>query len=241
MNAIEEFMKKKIVIIGGTKGIGRELVDRLIEQEHELYLFSRTEDGLPKSSLIKHQKFDVSKDEFKEELLPDIVDAYVYCPGSINLKPFERMKPEQFEEEFQINLMGNVKVLQKILPKLKKSEDASAVFFSTVAVQRGMNFHASVASAKGALEGLMRSLAAEFAPKIRFNCIAPSLTESNLSKKLFSNEQVVKSSTEKHPLKRLGKPKDIASLAAYLLSNESSWITGQVLGVDGGISTLSLA
>jgi 3-oxoacyl-[acyl-carrier protein] reductase len=158
---------------------------------------------------------------------------------SFVLKPFQRLASADFQRDFEINLLGAVKVIQGCLKRLKKSPTgASVILFSTVAVKVGMPFHASVASAKGAVEGLMKSLAAEFAPRIRVNAIAPSLTDTPLAASLLSSDDRRKASADRHPLKRIGSPQEIAGLAQHLLSDEGSWITGQVFHVDGGMSSL---
>jgi len=156
----------------------------------------------------------------------------------VNLKPFARVKPEDFVSDFQLQLVGAVKVIQASLPKLKNANSPSIVLFSTVAVQTGFNFHSLVASSKGAVEGFTRALAAEFAPKIRVNCIAPSITDTPLAGSLLNTDEKKEANAQRHPLKKIGKPEDLANLAAFLLSEKSSWITGQVLHVDGGMSSL---
>ncbi|MBY0518524.1 MAG: SDR family oxidoreductase [Bacteriovoracaceae bacterium] len=215
---------KNIVIIGASHGIGASILTKL--SGHQVFPFSRSETP----------PFDVLTQDLPLDGLPEVIDGVVYCPGSINLKPFHLLKNEDFEMEWQLNFMGAVKVLRTLYPRLKKSEMASVVLFSTVAVQNGMPYHASIAAAKGAIEGLTRSLASEWAPKIRVNAIAPSLVETPLSAKLTANAKIKEQSIEKHPLKRIGTPEDIASAAVYLLSDESSWMTGQILAVDGGMS-----
>lgn len=230
-------MKKNILLIGGSTGIGRELAEKL-DGDHSVIVASRNKEGLPSS--IQHLEFDVLKDDISGLDLPDTIDGFVYCPGSIDLKPFKMIKPEHFEKEMNLNFFGMVRCLQGLLENLKKSQQASLVFFSTVAVQTGMPFHTSVAAAKGAIEGFAKSLAAEYAPSFRVNVIAPSLTNTPLAEKLLSNEDKIEKMDKRHPLKRIGSPKDIASLAAFLLSEESSWITGQILGIDGGLSTLNI-
>ena len=179
-------------------------------------------------------------DEIKLNGFPDIIDGLVYCPGTINLKPFRRLIEADFLHDFRVNVTGAVKVIQQAYNALRKSDQASVVLFSTVAVQLGMNFHSSVAASKGAVEGLVRSLAAEFSPKIRVNAIAPSLTDTPLAAGLLAGEARQKASAEMHPLKRYGNPSDIASAAVFLLNPSSSWITGQVLHVDGGLSALKV-
>ena len=161
----------------------------------------------------------------------------VYCPGTINLKPFHRIKPEDFIYEFQVNFLGAVKAIQQSLSALKKSDKASIVLFSTVAVQNGMPFHAGIASAKGAIEGLTRSLAAELAPTIRINAIAPSITDTPLAGKLLSSDEKKEASANRHPLKKIGSVTDMVNLIDFLLSDKSAWMTGQILGLDGGMSS----
>ena len=231
-------MKKNIVLIGGSHGIGLEAAKDLAE-DHNVFIASRTSENLSNLN-IQHFEFDVTKDNVEDLDLPDTIDGLVYFPGSINLKPFKMLKPEAFQEEMNLNFMSLVKVVQGLLPKLKKSDQASLVFFSTVAVKVGMPFHTSVAAAKGAIEGFSKALAAEFAPSFRVNVIAPSLTDTPLSEKLLSNDDKKKKMDERHPLKRVGQAKDIANLVVFLLSEKSSWMTGQVLGMDGGLSTINL-
>jgi NAD(P)-dependent dehydrogenase (short-subunit alcohol dehydrogenase family) len=172
--------------------------------------------------------------------LPDVIDGLVYCPGSINLKPFHRFSDDDFMKDFELQVLGAVKVIRAVLPKLKKAEQASIVLFSTVAVANGFPFHSQVSTSKGALEGLTRALAAEYAPKIRVNCIAPSLVDTPLAGQLLNNEKKVEVNAQRHPLKRVGRPDDIAMAVEYLLSEKSSWVTGQVLKIDGGISSLKV-
>ena len=162
----------------------------------------------------------------------------MFCPVSINLRPFKGLSPEAFEKDFQINVMGAINSLKAVLAPLSNSGSASVVFFSTVAVQTGMPFHSSVASSKGAIEGLTRSLAAEFAPKIRVNAIAPSLVNTPLASKFLNNETKMEKANERHPLGRVGSAKEIAQATAFLLGEESSWMTGRVLQLDGGIGNL---
>jgi NAD(P)-dependent dehydrogenase (short-subunit alcohol dehydrogenase family) len=163
----------------------------------------------------------------------------VYCPGTINLKPFHRISIADFKQEMEVNFYGAIRLLQACLKGLKKSSSPSVVLYSTVAVQTGMGFHAGIASAKGAVEGLTRSLAAEWAPnKIRVNAIAPSLTETPLALALLSTPEKKEASDKRHPLGRVGRPEDIAEATVFLLSEKSSWMTGQILHLDGGMSHL---
>jgi len=225
---------KKIAIIGGTSGIGASLLESLSPQEYSITTISRSEN----SEADQHFQVDVTDEAPNFPSFEEGLDGLVYCPGSINLKPFSSLKIKDFEADFNINVLGLIKCLQHFQPYLKKSEDASIVLFSTVAVQTGMAFHASVAAAKGAIEGVARSLAAEWAPNIRVNVIAPSLTETPLAARLLRNDKQREASVERHPLKKIGQPKDIANMAAFLLSEKSAWITGQVFQVDGGLSSI---
>ncbi len=231
---------KTFVIVGGSSGIGLEITKKLLEAGDRVIVYSRTDSGLKGLPGVEHQPLDVLDDEIKLNGFPDIIDGLVYCPGTINLKPFRRLIEADFLHDFRVNVTGAVKVIQQAYNALRKSDQASVVLFSTVAVQLGMNFHSSVAASKGAVEGLVRSLAAEFSPKIRVNAIAPSLTDTPLAAGLLAGEARQKASAEMHPLKRYGNPSDIASAAVFLLNPSSSWITGQVLHVDGGLSALKV-
>jgi NAD(P)-dependent dehydrogenase (short-subunit alcohol dehydrogenase family) len=229
-------MKKNVLIIGGSSGIGRALVDLLVP-EHNIYVASRSNESLANAE-VTHISYDVMNDALEVSDLPEQLDGFVYCPRSINLRPFRGLKPQTFQDDFNLNVVGAVKSLQSVLPLLQKSPQASLVFYSTVAVSTGMPFHASVAAAKGALEGLTRSLAAEYAPKFRVNCIAPSLTDTPLADKFLNNEAKLEKAQERHPLKQVGTAKNIAQMTAFLLGEESQWMTGQILHVDGGIGDL---
>jgi len=167
-----------------------------------------------------------------------VIDGLAYCPGSINLKPFTRFKEEDFINDFKLQAVGAAKTIKALIPALKQSKQPSIVLFSTIAVQKGFAFHSQVAMSKGAIEGLTKALAAEFAPHIRINAIAPSLTNTPLSSKLLSTPEKIETHAKNNPLKRVGTANDIAKMAAFLLSSNSSWITGQVIHVDGGHSTL---
>ena len=173
--------------------------------------------------------------------LPEIdgnIDGLVYFPGSITLKPFRSLKQSDFQNEFEINVLGAINAIQKYSPKL--TEGASIVLFSTVAVQVGMPFHTAVSVAKGAVEGLTRALAAEFGPKIRVNCIAPSLTNTKMAEKFLSTSEKVEAAGQRHPLKKVGQPEDLANAVIFLLNDSSRWMTGQIVHVDGGMSTLKV-
>lgn len=231
-------MKKNILIVGGSKGIGLETVNQ-IEGKHNVFVASRSNEELEGKD-ITHFTFDVLEDDITKLDLPDRLDGLVYCPGSINLKPFKMLRMSAFEEDMQLNFMSLVKVTHGLIDKLKASDQASIVYFSTVAVQTGMPFHTSIASAKGAIEGFARSLAAEYAPNFRVNVIAPSLTDTPLASRLLGNEKKKEKMDERHPLKRVGTVKDMAAMTTFLLSDDSSWMTGQVLGIDGGLSSLNI-
>ncbi|MGB0393156.1 MAG: SDR family NAD(P)-dependent oxidoreductase [Flavobacteriaceae bacterium] len=227
-------MKKNILIIGGTSGIGAALAQQL-QEEAKLYLASRNATEAPVNA--EKINFDASTEILPIKALPEHLDGFIYCPGSIQLRPFKGLKPDAFRADFELNVMGAIQCLQQVLPLLQKAPQASVVFFSTVAVQTGMPFHASVASAKGALEGLTRTLAAEWAPKIRVNAIAPSLVNTPLADKFLNNETKQARAAERHPLQRVGTPEEIAALAAFLINDNSAWMTGQIVTVDGGIGS----
>jgi len=228
------------LIVGGSSGIGRQLALQLSESGHTVIAtYNRNKIGSSEAGEIEYHHYDVLDEQSELECIPNHLDGLAYCPGSIILKPFHRITPDAFIEDFHLQAAGAVKVIQAALPALKASESASIVLFSTAAVQTGYNYHSLVSSSKGALEGLTRALAAELAPDIRVNCIAPSLTDTPLAASLLNSEKKREANAERHPLKRLGTPRDIAGMAEFLLGTGSSWITGQVMAVDGGISTLN--
>ena len=226
---------KTYLIVGGSSGIGKSLVEKLRNESKVLATYNTSQDV--SDSKVEYIQFNVLG-EGKLELDVDALDGLVYCPGTINLKPFNRVSIEDLMTDLNINLIGAFNVIQETLPLLKKAESSSIVLFSTIAVQQGMSFHSSIASSKGAVEGLTRSLAAELAPKIRVNAIAPSIVNTPLASRLLSNEAKIEASASRHPLKKIGSVDDIANLSKYLLSSEASWITGQIIGVDGGLSTI---
>ncbi len=228
-------MAKKYLIIGASSGIGEAIAKSLASEGHELYTASRSAGNVGGEN-FHFQSIDVSG-EFELEL-PEVLDGLVYCPGSINLKPFHRLKEEDFTRDLQLNLLGAIKCIQQALPALKANQNASIVLFSTVAVQTGMGFHSSVAASKGAIEGLGKALAAELAPSIRVNVVAPSLTDTPLAGRLLSSEEKKLANAERHPLKKIGTPEEVANAALFLLSEKSNWTTGQVLKVDGGLGSL---
>lgn len=227
--------KKSVMLIGGSYGIGAALAQILLAKNYDVYVLSRS---APTTAGTKYIPFDVQTASIDLSQLPGKIDGLAYLPGTIQLKPFHRFTNEEFLHDFNMNVLGAAKCVRELVNPLKAAEQSSIVFFSTVAVQQGMPFHASVAMAKGALEGLTRSLAAEFAPKIRVNAIAPSITDTPLASKILSSEDKKKVSGERHPLKRVGEARDIAQAAAYLLTDESAWVSGQIIHVDGGLSAL---
>jgi|TARA_B110000967_G_C18882049_1_gene561643 NAD(P)-dependent dehydrogenase (short-subunit alcohol dehydrogenase family) len=226
---------KNILIIGGSKGIGNALLKMLIGS-HKIINISRTLPEITHENLTNYS-LDVTEDE-----LPtlDTIDGIVYCPGSINLKPFSRLKLGDFEQDFKINVLSAVKVIQFYLKNLIASESASVVLFSTVASKMGMPYHASIAASKSAVEGLTMSLAAEYATKIRFNAIAPTVTNTTLAEKLLRNDKMIESIKDRHPYKNFLEPEEVAHLAEYLLSEKSTAISGQVFPIDSGIVTVKL-
>lgn len=228
-------MKKNILLIGGSYGIGFALTE-LIKEEASIFVASRTSENL--DATINYIPFDVNSQSLNAEALPQKIDGFVFLPGSINLKPFKGIKIETFQEDLQINFINMVKVLQGILPNLLASENASVVLFSSVAVGKGMPFHTSIAAAKGAIEGFGKAFAAEYAPKIRLNIIAPSLTDTPLAERLLSSDDKKKANADRHPLKSIGTAEDMANTARFLLGDDSRWMTGQVIAVDGGMGSL---
>ena len=230
-------MNKNYVIIGGSSGIGKELVNILASQGNNVFA-TYNENIVESHDKVHYQKYDVLNDSLSLDSLPDEIDGLVYCPGSINLKPFKRFTDEDFISDFKLQVVGATKAIKSLLTRLTAGSDSSIVLFSTIAVQNGFNFHSQVSMSKGAIEGLTRSLAAEFAPKIRVNAVAPSLTDTSLASKFLNTPQKLTAQAEKNPLKKIGAAKDVAEAAAYLLLDKSSWITGQILHVDGGFSTI---
>ena len=230
-------MAKNIAIIGGTSGIGSATVSRLKSQGHALHVACRSSEKLTDLD-IQPQLFDALSPS--SLVWPEKLDGLVYFPGTIQLKPFHRLTTEDFQKDFQVNLLGAVAALQSALPSLKASGNASVVLFSTVAVSQGMPMHASIASAKGAVEGLTRSLAAEWAPVIRVNAIAPSLTDTPLAAGLLNSDLKKEASAKRHPLQRIGSPDEFAELTEFLLSDAARFMTGQIIHVNGGLSSVKL-
>ncbi|MEM9827894.1 MAG: SDR family oxidoreductase [Planctomycetota bacterium] len=231
-------MTKHYLIIGGSHGIGGELTRRLLTGDNHLTVISRTVGELdPAQPQVTHVTADVTQ-EIPADAFPESIDGLAYCPGSISLSPIRGLSPEVLTNDFQLNVVGAVRCIQAALKGLKASGAGSIVLFSTVAVSQGMPMHSSVAAVKGAIEGLARTLAAELAPSIRVNVVAPALVDTPLAARFLGDEKKRAAMDKRHPLGRVGTAPDIAAAAEYLLSNQSGWVSGQVLGVDGGLSTL---
>lgn len=230
---------KTYLVIGASSGIGLQMAKTLAERGDKVVGTYNTH-AVDNSDSITYHHLNVMDNEIDFSFLPEVLDGVVYCPGSINLKPFGRIKPEDFTSDFNLQVGGLVKVLQAAFPLLKKSEHASVVVFSTVAVQLGLQFHSQVSASKGAIEGLTKALSAEWAPSIRVNCIAPSLTDTPLAATLLNTDEKKVANALRHPLKKIGTAADIANMAAFLLSENATWITGQVMHVDGGMSTIKM-
>lgn len=226
---------KKILIIGGSKGIGNAILQQQLEN-NMVYNISRTAPDISHPNLT-HFSADVLTEDLPEL---EILDALIYCPGSINLKPILSLSVQDFRNDFEINVIGAVKVIQRYLPVLKKGETPAIVLFSTVAAKLGMPFHASIASAKAAVEGLVKSLGAELAPEIRINAIAPTITETSLSASILRNDRMKENMIERHPMKNYLKPQEVAQMADYLISDKASSISGQVFQMDYGLVSFKL-
>jgi len=220
-----------MLLIGSSKGIGYEIHNQAIDQGYNVYSISRTD-----TSTKNHLCLDILRESIPTEFLPEKLDALIYCPGSINLKPFKSLKEADFLSDFQINVLSAVKIIQQALTPLKASGNATILLFSTVAVSQGMAFHSSISAAKGAIEGLTRSLAAEFAPNIRVNAIAPSLTDTTLASKLLDTPEKRESAAGRHALKRVGEAQKIAAAALNIIGPNFDWMTGQIIHIDGGMS-----
>ena len=226
---------KNIVIIGGSKGIGNAILLQQL-QTNIVHNISRNAPDFVHPNL-KHYAVNVLQDT-----LPDIdsIDVLIYCPGSINLKPIGSLSIDDFRNDFEINVIGAVKTIQKYLPVLKKGTNPSIVLFSTVAAKLGMPFHASIATAKAGIEGLVKSLGAELASVVRINAIAPTITETTLAAGILRNDRMKENMMERHPMKNYLKPEEVASMANYLISEDAKSISGQVFEMDYGIVTFKI-
>jgi 3-oxoacyl-[acyl-carrier protein] reductase len=234
---MQNFQGKNILVVGASSGIGYEVAAQLLAQGATVYSLSRRP---PHNLAVHHLTADITQLTGDVAGLPDELHGLVYCPGSITLKPFARLTKEDFLKDYEINVIGAVHTIQACLKQLKQPrEGAAIVLFSTVAVRIGMGFHASIAAAKGAVEGLVKSLAAELAPnKIKVNAIAPSLTQTPLAQQLLSTPEKQEMAAKRHPLNRVGTSAEVAATAVFLLSDSATWLTGQILAVDGGMSSV---
>ena len=239
------FLIMKKVILGATGSIGSSLAKKLVESDEQVHLVGRDQSSLSELAKNLNSTFtvcDVLEENFSEKIVSDLKDDSIsglaFCVGSIDLKPLKLTKKSDFMQSFNLNLISATEIIRSLTDSLKKNK-GSIVLFSTVAVKQGFPNHSIVSSAKGAIEGLTLALAAELAPNVRVNCIAPSLTNSKISNFLLKNEKVAEGIAKMHPMKRLGEGRDSASVAKFLLTDDSSWITGQILGVDGGRSSVA--
>lgn len=226
---------KTIIVIGGSKGIGNALITKLLNHSKVINI-SRT---IPEKNHanLTHYSCDVTQDELPEI---DSADGLIYCPGSINLKPISRLSIQDFKDDFEINVLGTVKAIQKYLPILKNGNNPAIVLFSTVAAKLGMPFHASIATSKAGVEGLVKSLGAELAPTIRINAIAPTVTNTELASKLLRNDKMIENITERHPLKKFLNPEEVAGMAEFLLSDKAASLSGQIFEMDCGIVSFKI-
>ena len=226
----------RVLVIGGSRGIGNNIIKEQLSLGRECVSVSRNSSGIHDNNLQEFNVDVISGD------LPDIdnINALVYCPGSIILKPFSQITEDDYKNDFEINVLGAVRCIKKYISIIKSHDNASMVLFSTVAVNQGMPFHSSVSVAKAGVEGLSKTLAAEFAPKVRVNCIAPTLTKTDLASRILRNEKIEENIANKHPLKRICESEDISSMATFLLSEKARSISGQILRVDAGMSTLKI-
>jgi len=229
-----------ILIIGASSGIGQQLVLQLASSGHQVIGTYHSKPTTSETPNLTYHHCNVLDEQPDFSFVPEAIDGLVYCPGSIMLKPFHRIKSIDFLDDYKLQVIGAIKTIQAALPALRKGNQSAIVLFSTAAVQTGLNFHSLVSSSKGAIEGLTRALAAELAPSIRVNCIAPSLTDTPLAASLLNTEEKRNANALRHPLRRIGSPADIAYMAEFLLSEKSGWITGQIMHVDGGISNLKV-
>ena len=221
---------KNIVIIGGTKGIGKSIVSEVVEN-HKVVCLSRNQTDFSHNNYTFHN-FDALVDDY-----PDFesVDCLIYCPGSINLKPISTLSLDDFRNDFELNVIGAVRAIKKYLNLLKKSGSASILLFSTVATKLGMPYHASVSVAKSGIDGLVKTLGSELAPKVRINAIAPTITNTELASKILRNDKVIENMVERHPLKKILSSNEVAKMASFLISEDASSISGQIFNMDAGI------
>lgn len=225
------------LIIGASSGIGKEVAAQLINAGHQVTATYFAHAPEHKDPITWHH-FNAMDAQASMDWMPDVLDGVVYCPGSIQLKPFHRITAQQFIDDYQLQVTGMIRILQASYPALKRSSQAAVVLYSTVAVQRGFSFHTQVSASKGAIEGFARALAAEWAPTIRVNVIAPSITHTPLAEGLLNSPEKIEANAQRHPLKRIGTAQDIAQMTTFLLSPASAWITGEIFHVDGGMHSI---
>lgn len=224
---------KRILIVGGSRGIGNQILKTQSNLHHCINISRNEPEGI--SSSFEHYSLDVTTDN-----IPNFekIDVLIYCPGTIKLKPISSLKEDDFINDFNINILGAIRCIKANLKALKKSKQGSILLFSSVAAIKGMPFHSSIATAKAGIEGLSRSLAAELAPKIRVNCIAPGITQTPLASHILRNEALIEKTAQMHPLKKICQADDIANMANFLISDAASAITGQIFSVDNGMSNI---
>jgi len=230
---------KTMLIVGGRSGIGAATLALALQRDYRVIQASRRPELAGADPRVTDLVWDACAGPLPAASLPEVLDALVYCPGGIRLKPFARLTEAELREDLEINLIGAVRAVQAALPSLKRGQDPGVVLFSSVAVRLGMPFHAAVGSAKGAVEGLVRALAAELAPGIRVNAVAPTLTDTPLAARLLSSGERRQAAAERHPLKAIGNPEDVARTVLWLL-DEAPMVTGQIIALDGGLATLRL-
>lgn len=227
---------KNILIIGGSSGVGDSITKKLSKKHNIISTYKNN--FKENRDNIEYKKYDVVENTPDELEIETPLNSIIYCPGTINLKPFHRYSEQELLNDFRINVTGFIKLFSFFKKNLLNSENASVILFSSVAAQKGISFHTQVACSKGAIEALTRTLAAELAPRIRVNAIAPSLLDTPLSEKFLNTEKKIETNKERHPLKEIGDPNDVAELAEFLINDHARWITGQVINIDGGLSTL---
>jgi NAD(P)-dependent dehydrogenase (short-subunit alcohol dehydrogenase family) len=232
-------LAKNTLIVGASSGIGAALMALLAEHGHQITHLSRQPEQAADLAGVRGIRWDARTDPFPADAIPERIDGLVYCPGSIRLKPFARLREQEIRDDLELNLMGAVRALQGAADALKRGDDAAVVLFSTVAVGVGMPFHASVAAAKGAVEGLTRALAAEWAPEIRVNAVAPTITDTPLASRLLNSDDKRAAAAERHPLKRIATPAELAEAARWLLT-DARLVSGQVINVDAGLASLRM-
>jgi 3-oxoacyl-[acyl-carrier protein] reductase len=227
-------MNKTYLFAGASSAIAKEAASQLKQKGHRVIGISTKDTNPLYDEFYQIEKYDFTA--FPE--IEDRIDGLVYFPGTINLKPFTRLTQAEFVTDFQINSLGAVAFVQAYLNNIKKTPNASIVFLSSVAASIGLPFHASIAMAKASIEGLTKSLAAEFAPSIRVNCVAPSLVNTPMGDKFINTPDKMEQMKKRNPLQKIGNPTDVANAIVFLLSDESAWVTGQVIAIDGGMSKI---